>query len=95
MQICTVLTFAAEQSQTTRLSHPKMDTKTQLLELIRELGEATVLATQLAKNLDWLAGLGHDINKMPEPEELTAAAVDLRCKIDKANFNVINNAPKY
>lgn len=95
MQICTVLTFAAEQSQTTRLSTPEMDTKTQLLELIRELGEATVLATQLAKNLDWLAGLGHDINKMPEPEELTAAAVDLRCKIDKANFNVINNAPKY
>lgn len=72
-----------------------MDTKEQLLELIRELGESTVLATQLAKNIDWLAGLGYDIAKLPELDELKAAAVDLRCKIDRANFNVIANAPKY
>lgn len=90
-----MLTFAAEQSQTTRLSTPEMDTKAKILELIRELGEATVLATQLAKNIDYLASLGNDITKVPELEDLTAAAVDIRCKIDKANFDVIANAPKY
>lgn len=72
-----------------------MDTKDKILELIRELGEATVLATQLGKNLVWLASLEYDITKVPELDDLTAAAVDIRCKIDKANFDVIANAPKY
>lgn len=72
-----------------------MDTKDKILELIRELGEATVLASQLAKNIDYLVSLGNDISEVPQLEELTAAAADLRCKIDKANFDIIANAPKY
>lgn len=72
-----------------------MNTKVNILELIRELGEATVLATQLVKNIDYLGTLGFDITKVPQLDDLTRKAADLRCEIDKTNFDIIANAPKY
>jgi len=72
-----------------------MDTKEQLLELIRELGEATVMAAHLAKNIDYLANLGNDITPGPGIEALRDQAQDLRCKIDHANFEIISDASKY
>lgn len=70
-----------------------MDTKAKILELIRELGQSKELAIWLLKKIDYLASLGNDIPKVPELEDLTAAAVDIRCKIDKAYSDVIINAP--
>ena len=43
-----------------------MDTKTKIMELIRELSEATALAAQLGKNIDYLASLGNNIQARPQ-----------------------------
>lgn len=72
-----------------------MDPKTKTMELIRELAEATVLAAQLGKNIDYLRSIGHAINDVPQVEDLTRKAEILRADIDKLNFDVIANAPTY
>lgn len=69
--------------------------KEKILELVRELGEATTLAVQLGKNIYYLDSLGNDIQKVPQIDTLIRDAQNLRSRIDEINMNVIANAPKY
>lgn len=72
-----------------------MDTKTKIMELIRELAEATTLAAQLGKNIDYLASLGNNIQARPQIDTLYRDAENLHNMIDMLNMEVIVNAQEY
>lgn len=69
-----------------------MDTKTKIMELIRELAEATTLAAQLGKNVDYPASLGNNIEARPQVDSLYRDAENLRNMIDMLNMDVMANA---
>lgn len=95
VQICTGIIFAPGIPQTTRDTLYKMDIKTKIMELIRELAEATTLAAQLGKNIDYLRSIGHAIKDVQQVDDLIRKAEILRSDIDKLNFDVIAHAPEY
>lgn len=65
------------------------------MELIRELAEATALAAQLGKNIDYLASLGNNIQARPQIDKLYRYTEILHDMIDRLNMDVIANAQEY
>lgn len=69
-----------------------MDTKTKIVELIKELSEAATLAAQMEMNLVYLESLGNYILGDLPIEQLYLEAQGIRSKIDKLNYEVLSNA---
>ena len=72
-----------------------MDTKTKIVELIRELTEAATLAAQVNMNLVYLESQGNDIPDDLPIEKLFLDAQSIRSRIDKLNYEVISNAEEF
>lgn len=72
-----------------------MDTKTKIVELIKELSEAATLAAQLNMNLVYIESLGDNIPDDLPIDKLFVDAMDIRNRIDTINYDVISNAPEF
>lgn len=67
-----------------------MDTKTLIVELIRELTDAANLAARMEINLVYLESIGDDISDELFIEPLFLEAQSIRSKIDKLNYELID-----
>lgn len=72
-----------------------MDTKTKIVELIKELSEAATLAAQLNMNIVYLESHGNNIPDDLPLERLFLQAQGIRSEIDQLNYEVISNAEEY
>lgn len=72
-----------------------MDTKTKIVELIRELTNAANIAAQLNINLSYNESLGGDMLDSTKVEILVLDAQYIRRSIEKLNLKVIDNAPEF